>query len=64
MLRIKTNYFWRGMKSTIDQVKKLICEFLDKVSPFPLAPVLIDSNLVISESLAIIEYLEEKYPKL
>jgi len=37
-------------------------EFSNKTTPFALIPVFIDKELVINESLAIIEYLEEKYP--
>jgi glutathione S-transferase len=34
-----------------------------RLNPFGQVPVLEDGNLVIAESIAILEYLEERYPK-
>lgn len=37
-------------------------QYLNEVAPFALIPVWVDNGFKVSESLAIIEYLEEKYP--
>ena len=42
--------------------KKPTSEFL-RLNPFAQIPVLEDGGFIVAESLAILEYLEEKYPK-
>ena len=47
----------------LDRGEQLKPEFL-KLNPFHHVPVLIDDNLKIIESLAIMDYLEYKYPEI
>jgi maleylacetoacetate isomerase len=58
----KISYIYRS----VSKLRKGDLEFTDefgRINPQKMVPTLIDGEAVISQSLAIIEYLEERYPQ-
>nr|ACF74301.1 glutathione S-transferase 2 [Arachis hypogaea] len=60
--KLKLYSYWRSSCSFRVRIALNLKEFL-KLNPVGFVPVLLDGDLVLADSLAIIMYLDDKYPQ-